>query len=107
MAHPKDSFPRQNARTQRFTLGRPRTFKVAPDGSRVVFLRSRAGDDPVNGLWVLDLPEGQERLAYQPSGEEDLPPEELARRERTRERAGGIVAYSADNAVTVAAFSVD
>jgi dipeptidyl-peptidase 4 len=106
MAHPQGSFPRQNARTQRFTLGRPRTFKVAPDGSRVVFLRSRAGDDPVNGLWVLDLPEGQERPVYQPSSEEDLPPEELARRERTRERAGGVVAYSTDTAVTVATFSV-
>ena len=106
MAQPKDSFPRQNARTQRFTLGRPRNFIVSPDGSRVVFLRSRAGDDPLTGLWVLDVPDGRERLVYQPSAEEDLPPEELARRERTRERAGGVVAYSTDTAVTVAAFSV-
>lgn len=106
MAQPKDSFPRQNARTQRFTLGRPRNFIVSPDGSRVVFLRSGAGDDPLTGLWVLDVPEGRERLVYQPSADEDLPPEELARRERTRERAGGVVAYSTDTAVTVAAFSV-
>jgi dipeptidyl-peptidase-4 len=105
-AHGKDSFPRQNARTQRFTLGRPRDFTVSPDGLRVAFLRSRAGDDPVNGLWVLDVPEGRERLVYQPSSEEDLPPEELARRERSRERAGGVVAYSTDKAVTVAAFTV-
>jgi hypothetical protein len=41
-----DSFPRQHARTRRFTLGVPRRFSVAPDGGRVVFLRS-AGDDPV------------------------------------------------------------
>src|SRR5947208_5747289 len=104
-----DSFPRQQARTQRFTLGRPRGFTISPDGSRIVFLRSFAGDDPATGLWVLDLPEGRERLLFDPRGEDagetNLPPEELARRERARERAGGVVAYSTDRAVTVAAFS--
>ena len=49
------SFPRQQARTRNFTLGQPRGFTVAPDGGRVVFLRSLAGDDPLNRLWVLDL----------------------------------------------------
>src|SRR6266540_2688429 len=104
------SFPRQQARTQRFILGRPRGFTVSPDGSRIVFLRSFAGDDSVTGLWVLDLPGARERLLFDPregdAGETDLPPEELARRERVRERAGGVVAYSTDRAVTVAAFSV-
>ena len=100
-----DSFPRQQARTQRFTLGRPRDFTVSPDGARVVFLRSGAGDDPLNRLWVLDLPEARERLAFEPPPEKDVPPEEQARRERTRERAGGVVAYSTDREVTVAAFS--
>jgi hypothetical protein len=33
-----DSFPRQKARTRNFTLGAPRSFEVAADGSRVVFL---------------------------------------------------------------------
>lgn len=102
-----DSFPRQSARTQRFTLGHPRDFTVSPDGSRVVFIRSRAGDDPLSCLWVLDLPEGRERLVFEPPGEEDIPSEEQARRERTRERAGGVVAYSTDRNVTVAAFSVN
>ena len=37
--HVTDSFPRQQARTQRFTLGAPRNLTVAPDGSRVAFLR--------------------------------------------------------------------
>jgi len=105
-----DSFPRQQARTQRFILGRPRAFTISPDGSRIVFLRSFAGDDPATGLWVLDLPGARERLVFDPrgrdAGETDLPPEELARRERVRERAGGVVAYSTDRAVTVAAFSV-
>jgi dipeptidyl-peptidase 4 len=105
-----DSFPRQQARTQRFILGRPRAFTISPDGSRIVFLRSFAGDDPAMGLWVLDLPEARERLVFDPRGrdasETDLPPEEIARRERVRERAGGVVAYSTNRAVTVAAFSV-
>src|SRR6266542_4776596 len=105
-----DSFPRQQARTQRFILGRPRAFTISPDGSRIVFLRSFAGDDPATGLWVLDLPGARERLLFDPregdAGETDLPPEELARRERVRERAGGVVAYSTDRAVTLAAFSV-
>jgi dipeptidyl-peptidase 4 len=100
-----DSFPRQQARTQRFTLGLPRTFTVSPDGARVVFLRSEAGDDPLNRLWVLDLPEGGERLVFEPPTEDDISPEEQARRERTRERAAGVVAYSTDRDVTVAAFS--
>jgi dipeptidyl-peptidase 4 len=85
----------------------PRNFTVSPDGARVVFLRSEAGDDPLNRLWVLDLPEGRERLAFQSPAEEEIPAEEKARRERTRERAGGVVAYSTDRDVTVAALSVN
>ncbi len=105
-----DSFPRQHARTQRFSLGLPRNFTVSPDGSRIAFLRSFAGDDPVTGLWVLDLPSSRERLAFDPRGQNagaaELPPEELARRERARERAEGVVAYSTDREATVAVFSV-
>src|SRR5919109_750450 len=105
-----DEFPRQQARTPRFTLGRPRSFRISPDGSRVAFLRSFAGDDPVMGLWVLDLPAARERLVFDPregqAEQDDLPPEELARRERARERAEGVVVYSTDRAVSVAAFSV-
>ncbi len=110
------TFPRQNARTQRFTLGEPRNVTVSPDGRRVVFCRSGAGDDPVNCLWVLDVESGDERLVAEPGAllatpdsaftESDLPAEERARRERTREGAGGIVAYATDDAVTVAAFAL-
>src|SRR5689334_12672989 len=39
-----DTFPRLRARTQRFTLGEPRTLTLCADGSRVLFLRSAAGD---------------------------------------------------------------
>src|SRR2546423_14695254 len=87
-----DSFPKQQARTQRFLLGQPRGFTVSPDGSRIVFLRSFGGSESATGLWVLDLPGARERLLFDPrggdAGESDLPPEELARRERVRERAG-------------------
>jgi len=105
------SFPRGNARTQGYTLGRPRSFTAASDGSRVAFLRSAAGDDPLNRLYVLDVATGAERLAADPAAllgatAEDLPPAERARRERSRERAGGIVAYAADADLRVAAFAL-
>ena len=105
------SFPRRHARTRGFTLGRPRGFQVGADGARVAFLRSAAGDDPVNRLWVLDLASGTERLVADPAAllgdaAEDLPPEERARRERARERAGGIVVFAADPDLTVASFAL-
>ncbi|HEY2192256.1 MAG TPA: prolyl oligopeptidase family serine peptidase [Actinomycetospora sp.] len=104
-----DSFPRRQAATRRFTLGAPRGVTVSPDGARVVFLRSRGGDDPVTCLWVLDVATGEEHLLVDPlvldvPGEEDLPPEEKARRERVREQSGGVVDYATDRAVATAAF---
>ncbi|ALC21060.1 prolyl oligopeptidase family serine peptidase [Streptomyces pristinaespiralis] len=108
------SFPRQSARTQRFTLGAPRAFTVSPDGSRVVFLRSSSGTDRSGLLWVLDL-EGhgppQERPAADPREllggiAEELSAEERARRERSREGSAGIVAYAVDRAVELAAFTL-
>jgi dipeptidyl-peptidase-4 len=35
------------ARTQRFTLGTPKEIRVAPDGSRILFLRSPSGQESV------------------------------------------------------------
>jgi dipeptidyl-peptidase-4 len=105
-----ESFPRQQARTRRFTLGVPRAFQVSADGERVTFLRSKAGDDPVNCLWELDVATGTERLVADPralgADEENLPPEERARRERTRETAAGIVAYATDKSATIAVFAL-
>ncbi|MFC5063507.1 prolyl oligopeptidase family serine peptidase [Actinomycetospora atypica] len=105
----QDSFPRRQAATRRFTLGAPRGVTVAPDGSRVVFLRSRGGDDPVTCLWVFDVASGEEHLLVDPlaldvPGEDDLPPEEKARRERVREQSGGVVDYACDRDVATAAF---
>src|SRR3990172_5953375 len=86
---PLDEFPRQVASTRGFSLGVPRSFKVSPDGERVVFLRTTAGDDPVSCLWVLDVARGVERPVFDPrstGAEEDeasLTPAERA------PRAGG------------------
>src|SRR5579863_1935581 len=105
-----ESFPRQQARTRRFTLGVPRAFQVSPDGQRVLFLRSKAGGDPVTCLWELSLASGAERLVADPrslgADEENLPPEERARRERMRETAAGIVAFSTDRDMTMAVFAL-
>jgi dipeptidyl-peptidase 4 len=105
-----DSFPRRQARTRRFTLGVPRSQTVSPDGTRLTFLRSRGGTDAVTCLWTLDLATGAERLVADPRAlavdDDDLPAEERARRERTREQAGGIVAYATDRAVARAAFAL-
>ena len=108
-----DSFPRQQARTRNFSLGVPRSFTVSPDGRRIAFLRGKGGTDPATCLWVLDLADrgdgGSERLVADPaaigSGKEE-PQAERARRERSREKAGGVVAFSTDAAVTMAAFAL-
>ena len=105
-----ESFPRQQARTRRFSLGVPRSFSISPDGTRIVFLRSKGGDDPVTCLWQLDVASGAERLVADPAAlnatDEDLPPEEKARRERAREQAGGIVSYTADADLRTVVFSL-
>src|ERR1700749_4989396 len=105
-----ESLPRQQARTRRFSLGAPRAFSVSPDGARIVFLRSRGGSDPVTCLWQLDVASGAERLVADPAAlnaaDEDLPPEERARRERAREQAGGVVSYAADARLETVVFSL-
>jgi dipeptidyl-peptidase-4 len=75
-------FPGQFARTQRFSLGVPRAFTLSPDGRRVLFLRTRGGEDRTSCLWLLD--DDQERLL-----------------------AAGVTAYAADAARRIAAFAVD
>jgi dipeptidyl-peptidase-4 len=88
--------PAQLVRTRRFTLGVPGQFTVAPDGAYVLFLRSRAGDDPVACLWALDLDSGMERLLADPAELLAAPP------------AGtGIGGYATDAAARRAAFVLD
>ena len=106
-----DTFPRQHARTRRFTLGEPRDLVVSSDGERLVFARSRGGSDPVNCLWVADLVDGGEHLVADPDAlladaVDDLPPEERARRERAREAAGGVTSFATDADAMLAAFAL-
>ena len=101
----EDSFPRQKARTRGFTLGAPRSFRVAEDGSRVSFIRSKAGDDPQGCLWVFDVETGEERLIFDPSavdGGQELTQDERDRRERMREQMTGVTTYDADDGLTFA-----
>ncbi|WP_406429506.1 prolyl oligopeptidase family serine peptidase [Streptomyces sp. NBC_01589] len=110
----KLSFPRQHARTQRFTLGAPRAFTVSPDGERVIFLRSASGTDRSNKLWVLNLAADgtpKERVVADPGtllggSAEKLSAQERARRERSREGSSGIVGYAVDSAAELAAFAL-
>jgi dipeptidyl-peptidase-4 len=100
--------PRQLARTQRFTLGVPRSFTVAPDGAAVVFLRTRSGEDPVSCLWLIE--NGRERLLVDPDQlgwVEDVPELERERRDMSQERSKGIVSYSADAGVGQVVFALD
>ena len=106
------SFPRQFARTQRFTLGVPRAFAISPDGARIAFLRTKTGADRATCLWTADPETGAERLVADPvdllagSSGEDLTAEEQARRERSRQGAAGIVDFAADRLVRTAAFAL-
>jgi dipeptidyl-peptidase-4 len=107
-----DTFPRQYARTQRLTLGEPRNIVVSPDGKRVLFLRSPAGNDTVNSLWLCHTERNTEtciadiRVLLSGSKAENESAQERARRERAREGAAGIVSFSCDSDVHHAAFAV-
>ncbi len=77
------------------TLMKP---KVAPDGSRVTFLRGKDSDRNQLDLWEYDIASGQTRLLVDSKvvlpGTETLSDEEKARRERQRIAAlTGIVDY--------------
>ena len=107
-----DTFPRQYARTQRLTLGEPRNIVVSPDGKRVLFLRSPAGNDTVNSLWLCHTERNTEtciadiRALLSGSNTENESAQERARRERAREGAAGIVSFSCDSDVHHAVFAV-
>ncbi|MEJ8633654.1 prolyl oligopeptidase family serine peptidase [Streptomyces sp. MS2.AVA.5] len=100
-------FPRQFARTRRFSLGVPRLFTVSPDGRRVLFVRGTSGDDPVSRLWMHEA--GGERVLADPAalgGREDEPEAEKVRRERARVTSSGVVSYATDAEGTLAAFAL-
>jgi len=107
-----DTFPRQYARTQRLTLGEPRNIVVSPDGKRVLFLRSAAGNDTVNSLWLCHTERNTEtciadiRALLSGTNAVNESAQERARRERAREGAAGIVSFSCDSEVKRVAFAV-
>ena len=100
---------RRFAGSRRFLLGRPRDVAATPGG--LLFLRSLAADDPVSGLWLLDIGTGEERLLADPrellGGQpEEVPAAEARRRERLRESGRGVVAYSTSADGRQAAFAL-
>src|SRR5215470_8026181 len=108
---PTISLPRQLARTEWFTLGVPDHFTIAEDEVTVLFLRSRAGDDPVSCLWAVQAGSGTERLLADPAellggATEQLPDAERVRRERERTYGEGIVGYATDEATRLVAFAL-
>jgi dipeptidyl-peptidase-4 len=107
-----DSYPRLAARTMNFSLGLPRALVVSPDGGRIAFLRAEHGTTRSHSLWVYDVESGGERKVADAAAllaeneAEELSAEERARRERMRVGTSGIVAFSTDDDVTVAAFAL-
>jgi dipeptidyl-peptidase-4 len=87
-----EEFPRQLARTARFTRGVPEQFTITADGSAVLFLRTRSGEDPVTCLWSLDLDSGNERLLADPAELLDTPTIPIG--SYATDRAGSLVAFA-------------
>nr|WP_241218908.1 prolyl oligopeptidase family serine peptidase [Bifidobacterium dolichotidis] len=113
-----------------FRNGAPRTPQLLGDGSRMLFLRSDGPENTQTSLWMSVLGAGAssavtaadsasnscssvnvELLLADPSALQpenaEVPAEELARRERARERATGIVSYATDTAGQHVVFSLD
>jgi dipeptidyl-peptidase 4 len=92
-----DAFLEAFALTNKFTLGRPRSFEFTPDGSALLFLRSESRNFRQD-LFTFDVASGKERVLLTAEsvlggGEEKLTAEELARRERMRMTSRGISSY--------------
>jgi dipeptidyl-peptidase-4 len=92
-----EGFLRQYAETYRFSLGRPLSARVTPDGSAVLFLRSQPRSF-VQDLYEFDCQSGGERVLLTANqillgGDEQLSAEEKAVRERLRLAARGIARF--------------
>jgi len=75
-----------------------RGVRVSPDGARVTWLQGRPDDQDQLDLWEYHIADGEKRLLIDSrqllGGREQLDEVELARRERARIYASGIVEYS-------------
>lgn len=94
------SFLKRYAETRGFLLGRPTRPKVSPDGKFVYFLRA---DPPSTRqkLFAFEVGSRKTTEILSPEtilgrGDEQLSPEEKARRERQRVSAGGFADYLLD-----------
>ena len=94
------TFLKQYAETRGFMLGRPQKPKITPDGKTVLFLRADA-KTPKLKLFEFDVASGKTKELLSPEmllkgAEENLTPEEKARRERQRVSVGGFTDYHLD-----------
>ncbi len=79
-----------------FSAGRPHSFKFAPNGQQLYYLRP--GDDGQQALYVLDIESKHESLVASVTtllggAEVQLSADEKARHERLRQRAHGITRF--------------
>jgi dipeptidyl-peptidase-4 len=107
------SYPALAAMTRGFTAGAPRSFVVSRAREQIYFLRGKSLLDPYLSLWSLDVSgtPAVERLVVDSAvllgdSPDDVPEVERQRRERLRETSSGITAFSCDDALDVATFSL-
>ena len=104
------SYPRQSARSLRFTLGAPRNFDISPNGLRILYVRSNGSFDRIGCLRAFDVQTSTDSMLANPAtildSNEELSAEEKARRERLRESAGGITSFNTDQAQSRAVFAL-
>src|SRR5215207_2471528 len=94
------TFLKQYAETRGFMLGRPQKPKFAPDGKTVLFLRADP-KAPKMKLFEFDVASGKTKELLSPDMllkgvDENLSPEEKARRERQRVSVGGFTDFHLD-----------
>src|SRR4029078_12125630 len=91
---------KQYAETRAFMLGRPQKPKFPPDGKTVLFLRADP-KAPKMKLFEFEVATGKTKEVLSPEAllkgaEENLSPEEKARRERQRVSVGGFTDFHFD-----------
>jgi dipeptidyl-peptidase-4 len=96
------SFLKLYAESRGFMLGRPSKPKITPDGKSVLFLRS-GPKTAKNSLFEFDVATGKTKELLSPESllkgaDENLAPEEKARRERQRVSVGGFADFHLDPA---------
>lgn len=88
------------ARTQRYSVGRPRNFSIDDKNQNVYFLRAISLEKPALALFKFSLKHEKTELLIDPSelidSKAELPEAEKARRERMREAGLGITSYQLD-----------